>query len=90
MAIRWLDGAPLTDQQWAANDPTLVQSSVNTAFSEWSIGAVEIARIAALRDGDEALAGRCLDIQRRMRSARRAPPDGGIDRFAEWDAVRWP
>lgn len=90
MAIRWLDGAPLTDQQWAANDPTLVQSSANTAFSEWSIGAVEIARIAALRDGDEALAGRCLDIQRRMRSARRAPPDGGIDRFAEWDAVRWP
>lgn len=90
MAIRWLDGAPLTDAQWAANDPTLTQSSANTAFSEWSVGAVEIARVAAVRDGDEALAARCLDIQRRMRGGRRAPPDGGIDRFAEWDAVRWP
>ncbi len=90
MAIGWLDGEPLTEAQWTAADPTLVQGSANTAFSEWSIGAVEIARAAAVRDGDEPLAARCADIQRRMRSARRAPPDGGIDRFAEWDAVRWP
>jgi hypothetical protein len=90
MALRWLDGAPLTDAQWDAGDPTLVQSSANTAFSEWSVAAVEIARVAALRDGDEALAARCAEIQRRMRADRRAPPDGGLDRFAEWDIVRWP
>ncbi|MFN9706035.1 MAG: hypothetical protein ACK595_14585 [Planctomycetota bacterium] len=90
MALRWLDGAPLTDAQWRAGDPTLVQGSANTAFSEWSVGAVEIARAAAVRAGYTAVAARCADNQRRILMPRRPPPDGGLDRFAEWDAVRWP
>jgi hypothetical protein len=90
VGLAWFDGEPLTEAQWAAADPTIVQGSANTSFSEWSFGAVEIARVAAERDGDAALAARCADIQRRMRSARRAPADGGMDRFGEWDAVRWP
>ena len=89
MAQRWLDGTPLTLAQWLANDPTMVQGSGNTAFTEWAFGAVEIARVAAARDGDDALRGKCEEIQRRLRSARRPGPDGGMDRFGEWDAVVW-
>lgn len=89
MAQRWLDGTPLTLAQWLADDPTMVQGSGNTAFTEWAFGAVEIARVAAARDGDDTLRGKCEEIQRRLRSARRAGPDGGMDRFGEWDAVVW-
>ncbi len=90
MVIRWLDGESLTEEQWQGRDPTLFAGSEGTAFTEWSVGAVEIARVAAARDGDTALAEKCAAIQQRMRSSRRPPPDGGIDRFGEWDAVRWP
>ncbi|MEO6596826.1 MAG: hypothetical protein ABIP94_18935 [Planctomycetota bacterium] len=93
-AMRWQDGQPLSEEQRAARDPTVVAWSFGTAYSEWSIGALEIARVAALARGDQALAERAATIQARMRSGRRPPPQdssqfGGIDRMAEWDAVRW-
>jgi hypothetical protein len=89
-ALRWLDGEPLTDEQWRAADPAWIQDSANTAFTEWAFAAVEIARGAAARDGDAALQQRCEEIQRRVRGSRRPPPDGGLDRLAEWDVVVWP
>jgi hypothetical protein len=89
MAIRWLDGAPLSPEQWRSNDPTLLAWSHGTAYSEWAFGAVEIARVAATARGDEALAAKCAEIQRRMRAGRRPPREGGPDRFGEWDAVQW-
>ncbi|MFO1077887.1 MAG: hypothetical protein U1E73_09200 [Planctomycetota bacterium] len=75
-------------------DPQAALWSYGTAFSEWALGAVEIARVAALAANDEALAARCVAIQRRVRAGRQKPnlgaPDlGGIDRLSEWDAVRW-
>jgi hypothetical protein len=89
MVQRWMDGTPLTDEQWRAADPTMVASPANTSFTEWAFGAVEIARVVAERDGDRALLDKCVEIQRRVRAARKAPPDGGIDRLSEWDAVAW-
>ena len=94
MAMRWLKGAPFTEQQWRSRDETLVQWSFGSSYSEWSIGAVEIARVAAERDGQTALRDKAAGIQQRMRAARRPPAAGypylrGIDRFGEWDAVRW-
>lgn len=93
-AIRWLDGAPFTAEQWHSTDPTLVQWGTGTAFSEWAFGAVEIARVTAQRDGDQALLQKASAIQQRLRSTRRRPgtdyPDlGGLDRLADWDAVTW-
>ncbi len=90
MALRWQDGTPITTEQWLARDPTVVQGSAETAFTEWASPALEIARVVAERDGDAALAAKCREIQRRMRTSRKAPPDGGMDRFGEWDAVAWP
>lgn len=91
VAIRWMDGTPLTDQQWRAKDPTMVAMSAGaTAFAEWGIGSVEIARVVAERDGDEVLRRKCEAIQRHLRTGRRRPGDGGMDRFGEWDAVVWP
>lgn len=89
MVQRWLDGTPLTLEQWLGGDPTMIAGSGDTAFTEWAFGAVEIARAASARDGDAALRDRCVEIQRRLRGARRPPPDGGMDRFGEWDAVAW-
>ena len=89
MAIRWLDGAPFTPAQWQSTDPTLVAWSHGTAYSEWSFGAVEIARVTAIARGDQELAAKCAEIQRRMRADRRPPREGGPDRFGEWDAVAW-
>jgi hypothetical protein len=94
MAMRWQDGEPFTAEQIAANDVTLAHWG-GGSFSEWSIGAVEIARQAALARGDSELNQKCLKIQHRVREMRRPPrseaPDlGGIDRLTEWDAVRWP
>lgn len=94
MAMRWLDGEPFTKKQWASRDDTLVQWSFGTAFSEWSIAAVEIARVVAKRDGDEELETRARTIQTAMRRARRPPATeypylSGLDRFGEWDAVVW-
>jgi hypothetical protein len=90
MALRWQDGTPITTEQWLARDPTIVQGSAETAFTEWASPALEIARVVAERDGDAALAAKCREIQRRLRTSRKAPPDGGMDRFGEWDAVAWP
>ena len=94
MAMRWLDGAPFTDQQWRSRDETLVQWGFGSRFSEWSVGALEIARVSAQRDGDDAVRDKAAAIQRRMRATRRPPAAAyphlsGLDRFAEWDAVRW-
>ncbi|MCK5940422.1 MAG: hypothetical protein KAI24_00525 [Planctomycetes bacterium] len=94
MAMRWLDGRPFTAEQWRSRDETLVQWGFGTAYSEWSIGAVEIARVAAARDGDEELRSKAAGIQQQLRAGRRRPAAeypylGGFDRFGEWDAVRW-
>lgn len=94
MAMRWRDGRPFEGADWRSDDETLVMWGFDTAFSEWSFGAVEIARVVAGRDGDEALLAKCVEIQRRMRAGRRPPPReyphlGGYDRLAEWDAVQW-
>lgn len=94
MAMRWLKGEPFTEQQWRTNDETLVQWGFHTAFSEWSVAAVEIARVVAARDGLDGLRQKCEEIQRRMRAARRPPERrwpylGGVDRLTEWDAVVW-
>ncbi|MBL8751033.1 MAG: hypothetical protein JNK78_17870 [Planctomycetes bacterium] len=94
VAMRWQDGTPLSAEQLAAGDPTVVTWAHGTAFSDWAFGAVEIARVAATANGDTALAGRAAAIQAAMRGRRRGPPteppdQGGIDRFAEWDAVAW-
>lgn len=94
MAMRWLEGAPFSAEQWHSREETLVQWGFDAAYSEWSIGAVEIARVAALRDGDTAVAGKAATVQRLMRQQRRRPaatyPDlSGVDRFGEWDATSW-
>ncbi|HEX5052164.1 MAG TPA: hypothetical protein VFZ65_10360 [Planctomycetota bacterium] len=95
IVMRWQDGVPLSPQQIAENDPTVVGWAYGTQFSEWSVAACEIARVAALARGDHALADRAATIQARMRQDRRPPPQdawnfGGIDRLTEWDAVKWP
>ena len=92
LAIRWLDGEPFSASQWLAEDATLAQWS--PALSTWSIAAVEIARVAATRDKDAKLREKAVQVQRYMRGGRRRPasnyPDlSGVDRFSEWDAVRW-
>lgn len=89
-AMRWQDGRPLTEAELGSGDPTAVLWSYGTAFSQWVIGAVEIARVAALARGDAALAARAAEIQMRVRAARKKPADGGPDRLSEWDAVVWP
>ena len=52
-ALRWQDGRPLTPAE--QRDPAAALWSYGTAFDQWSIGAVEIARVAAKARGDEAL-----------------------------------
>ncbi|MBL8728164.1 MAG: hypothetical protein JNM25_07025 [Planctomycetes bacterium] len=94
IAMRWQDGVPLTEEQRMSGDPTVLHWAYGTAYSEWSVAACEIARVAALARGDEALAQRAATIQERLRARRRQPPAGpwdfgGIDRLTEWDAVRW-
>ncbi len=94
MAIRWRDGQPFSEREWRSRDETLVQWGFGTSYSEWSIGAVEIARVAAARDGDAALRDKAAAIQAQMRGTRRKPPAdyphlSGLDRFGDWDAVRW-
>lgn len=94
IAMRWQDGVPLSEEQRSSGDPTVLHWAYGTAYSEWSVAACEIARVAALARGDEALAARAAAIQQRLRSRRRQPPlgpwdFGGIDRLTEWDAVRW-
>ncbi len=91
-ALRWQDGRPLTAAELL--DPDAALWSYNTAFSEWAVGACEIARVAALREGDTNLAERAATIQQRVRATRQRPsqnaPDfGGLDRLSEWDAIRW-
>ena len=93
-AMRWFDGKPLSDEQIASGDPTLVQWADGTAFAEWAVASCEIARVAAEAAGDKAVAERAAAIQARVRATRRAPPPGspdagGLDRLSEWDAVRW-
>lgn len=94
MAMRWLKGAPFTTAQWRSRDETLVQWAFGSSYSEWSIGAVEIARVAARRDGRTKVQQKAETIQQTWRSQRRPPAAnypylGGIDRFGEWDATSW-
>jgi hypothetical protein len=86
-ALRWLDGEPLSEAQ--QQDPDCALWSYGTGFNEWAVGAVEIARLAALSRGDQQLAERAEKIQARVRAGRKPPNDGWVDRLGEWDAVRW-
>jgi hypothetical protein len=86
-AIRWKHGGePLTDAERADG----ILWSYGTAFSEWSIGALEIARVDAKERGDAKDLAHAEDLLRRIRAGRRPPPDGWWDRFAEWDGLRFP
>ncbi len=88
-AIRWQNGEPLTPEQLAASRREDVLWSHGTAFSEWAIGAVEIARTAARQRGDAETESRAEQIQARVRAARSRPGNGDIDRLSEWDCVVW-
>ena len=57
------------------------------AFSEWAIGAVELARAFAAEDGDTEMEQRANRILTWLRR-RRTPPDRWFDRFGQWDAIR--
>ena len=85
--LRWLDGEPHTPAQLA--DPMYATWSYGTDFDQWALGAVEIARVAAVARGDVPLRERAEEVQRRVRAGRQMPEDGWIDRMSEWDAVRW-
>ena len=85
-AIRWEDGgAPPSAEEF--DDPEKVLWSYGTGFSQWGIGAVEIARQAALRRDDKDLQKRAETILNRVRAAQRRPNNGWYDRLTEWDAV---
>ena len=84
-AMQWREGAPIPSDELAAGDPTVVLWSYGTAFSQWALAAVEIARATALERGDAALAARAEEIQRRVRSERQRPAEGLYDRMGEWD-----
>jgi hypothetical protein len=88
-AMRWQSGRPLSAAELAGGDPTAVLWSHGTAFSEWSLGAVAIARAAAEANGDHALAERAAAIQARCRAAQRVRSPAAL-RWIEWDAVVWP
>lgn len=88
-AIQWRDGEPVPAAELAAGDPTVVLWSYGTAFSQWSLGAVEIARVVATARGDTALAERAAAIQQRVWSERQRPAEGLYDRLTEWAAVRY-
>jgi hypothetical protein len=88
-AMRWQDGEPIDPARLPTAELATVQWATGTAFAEWAIGAVELARVTAARTGDQALLDRCETILQRLRSQRRPPDDGGIDRLGEWDAMRW-
>ena len=95
VAMRWQDGTPLTNAQLRSRDEIQVEWAFGRPFSEWAIGAIEIARVTADRNGDTTLAKKARTIQHLKRGERRRPPDrypelGGFDRFGEWDAVVWP
>jgi hypothetical protein len=87
-AMRWNEGVPLPEEEVAAGDKRTVVWSHGTAFSLWSLGAVELARQFAAQDGDAAMVARAEEILRRIRSARQVARDGWFDRFGQWDAVR--
>ena len=88
-ALRWnKDGSPLTDEELRGGDKTTALWSYGTAFSVWSIGAVELARQAAQRTGDNEMEARADRLLHHFRKNRRRPSDGWFDRFCEWDGVR--
>lgn len=92
LAMRWRGGEPIAESKF--DDADEVEWPKSSGFAEWALPAVEIARIAAIANGDRELAKRAAEIQRRVRSGRRAPPMrspewGGMDRLGEWDAVKW-
>lgn len=92
-ALRWQDGRPLSAAE--AGDPAAALWSHGTGFTEWSAGCVAIGGAAAIQAGETELAARAAAILRQLQAARVPPaagtPDaGGIDRYAEWAAVRWP
>jgi hypothetical protein len=88
-ALRWNeDGSPLTAAQLAGDDPT-VCTWAGGGIAAWSIGAVEVARYFATRDGDQTAWHRAEQILQLLRQVNTRPPrDGWWDAFREWDAVR--
>ncbi len=80
-AIVWRDGEPIADAELLAGDKSVVVWSNGTAFSEWALPAVEMARIYATEDGDQETAARAALILTRLRRSPGA-------RTPEWDCVR--
>lgn len=80
-AIAWRDGEPIAEAELLSGDKSVVVWSNGTAFSEWALPAVEMARIYALEDGDAELAARAALILTRLRR------NGGM-RTPDWDCVR--
>jgi hypothetical protein len=77
----WRDGEPLSDNDLAGADKSVVVWSYGTAFSEWALPAVAMTKIYAEEDGDGETAQRAeriLTLLRRNPSAR----------LPEWDCVR--
>ncbi|MHC5063853.1 MAG: hypothetical protein ACYTG5_07750 [Planctomycetota bacterium] len=87
MAMRFKpDGLVLSDAERA--DPEQLSWSYNTAFSEWSVAALELGRQAAIRHSEPELEAWAERLQKAMRAGRYRPKDGWYDRFSEWDAIR--
>lgn len=88
-AIAWHDdGTPPSAAELEKGDKATVVWSYGTAFTEWAIPAVELARRYAEADGDAALAARATEILARVRASNADPRASWFTRFAEWDCVR--
>ncbi len=80
------DGQILSEAE--RRDPEQLSWSYNTAFSEWSVAALELGRQAAIRHSEADLEAWAEKLQAAMRAGRYRPKDGWYDRFSEWDAIR--
>lgn len=79
------DGAPLTAAQMT--DPACVHWG-DGGLAMWSVPALEIARQAAMRRGDEKLEARATQLLGLLRNRRHPPGDAWFDDFGDWDAYR--
>ncbi len=88
-AIRWPgDGTPLPAEVLARGDKADVVWSYGTAFTEWGLPAVELARSYAEADGDVEVAARAKEILARVRARNADARAGWFTRFSEWDCLR--